>query len=299
MIVLSTACDRVERPCRASRNHLMYAMARRRASRARHRHSRERKLDGISRWSGFMGAGKSSIGGRLAERLGRPFYDSDASVEKLTGSTVQELFRLGRSRVQGPKPRSVREIVAGPPACRALGGGALQDTTTRALLRSACFVVHLYLELGRRSRGATRTLRRPPPIAAASRGDPSSSTSSARGHTALLHVRIDVPRDDVEQGVRSRHGGAAADRSPRHALTGATRRRTRRRSAAARSLSARPAISPRRVSLSSSSPYCRRRCVKRTSRRGSRASSCSRPSRLSPQNTQIPASPNVDQNSRS
>ena len=68
----------------------------------RHRASREGKLDRHIALVGFMGAGKSSIGGLLAERLGRPFYDSDASIEELTGRTVQELFRMGEAEF-GPR----------------------------------------------------------------------------------------------------------------------------------------------------------------------------------------------------
>jgi shikimate kinase len=111
----------------------------------RHRASRETKLDKHIALVGFMGAGKSSIGGRLAERLGRPFYDSDASIEEQTGHTVQELFRMGEPEFRALEASAVRAIVAGPPAVIALGGGALELEETRELLASSSFVVHLHL----------------------------------------------------------------------------------------------------------------------------------------------------------
>ncbi|HCX11677.1 MAG TPA: shikimate kinase, partial [Hyphomonas sp.] len=43
---------------------------------------------------GLMGAGKSTVGRRLAERLGREFYDSDSEIEKAAGLSITDIFKL-------------------------------------------------------------------------------------------------------------------------------------------------------------------------------------------------------------
>jgi shikimate kinase len=145
-----------------------------------------------------MGAGKSSIGKRLADTLGRPFYDSDDRVEKLTGRTVRELFVLGEAEFRNAEAAAVREIVTGPPAVVALGGGALQDETTRALVMRRCFVVHLYLSWA--------DVRTGLPGLCVDR--PLLQRPLAEIHELYLrrqityrdaHVRIHVPRDDVDR----------------------------------------------------------------------------------------------------
>jgi shikimate kinase len=164
----------------------------------RNRQSRERKLDRHIALVGFMGAGKSSIGARLADVLERPFYDSDDYVEKVTGNTVQELFVLGEAEFRSAEAAAVREIVAGPPAVVALGGGALQDQATRALLTRRCFVVHLYLSWADVRTG----------LPGLSVDRPLLQRPLAEIHELYLerqrtyrdaHVRIHVPRDDVDK----------------------------------------------------------------------------------------------------
>ena len=53
---------------------------------------------------GFMGAGKSTLGRQVAERLGRPFVDVDAEVESVTGSSITQLFE-GRARRSSARRR--------------------------------------------------------------------------------------------------------------------------------------------------------------------------------------------------
>ena len=47
---------------------------------------------------GFMGAGKTTVGREVAERLGRPFFDADEEIERRTGTTIAELFQDGEER---------------------------------------------------------------------------------------------------------------------------------------------------------------------------------------------------------
>ena len=93
--------------------------------------------------AGFMGSGKSSLGPVIAESLGRPFFDTDVEVER-RGRTIRDFFAAGEEPAfRALEAQVVRELVAGPPAVLALGGGALQDDGTQALLAERSLLVHL------------------------------------------------------------------------------------------------------------------------------------------------------------
>ena len=86
---------------------------------------------------GLMGAGKTSIGRRLAARLGLPFRDADAEIELAAGRTIPELFsRFGESDFRDGERRVIRRLLAGEPIVLATGGGAFMDPSTRAAIRA-------------------------------------------------------------------------------------------------------------------------------------------------------------------
>ncbi len=86
---------------------------------------------------GLMGAGKTSIGRRLAARLGLPFRDADAEIELAAGCTVPELFsRYGERAFRDGERRVIRRLLAGDPLVLAFGGGAFMDPATRAAARA-------------------------------------------------------------------------------------------------------------------------------------------------------------------
>ena len=91
-----------------------------------------------------MGAGKSTVGRLLAERLGIPFVDSDDELTARTGRTPREIFAADGEAVFRILEREVvAELVTdGRPRVVALGGGAVEDPATRAVLEGAV-VVHL------------------------------------------------------------------------------------------------------------------------------------------------------------
>jgi shikimate kinase len=82
---------------------------------------------------GMMGAGKSSIGRRLAGRLGAPFHDADSEIEAAAGCTINEIFaRLGEAEFRNGERRVILRLLDQPPHVLATGGGAILDATTRA-----------------------------------------------------------------------------------------------------------------------------------------------------------------------
>ncbi|PPK96021.1 shikimate kinase [Kineococcus xinjiangensis] len=92
---------------------------------------------------GFMGAGKTTVGQLLAERLQLPFTDTDAVCEQRAGRPVGDVFATeGEEAFRDLEQRAVADVLAGPEAVVALGGGACGRPATREVL-AAHTVVHL------------------------------------------------------------------------------------------------------------------------------------------------------------
>ena len=86
---------------------------------------------------GLMGAGKTSIGRRVAARLGVPFRDADSEIELAAGCSIPELFRrYGEQDFRGGERRVIRRLLAADPLVLATGGGAFMDAETRAAIRA-------------------------------------------------------------------------------------------------------------------------------------------------------------------
>ncbi|WP_338776499.1 shikimate kinase [Streptomyces sp. DG1A-41] len=84
---------------------------------------------------GPMGVGKSTVGQLLAERLGTGYRDTDDDIVAAQGRTIAEIFvEEGESAFRAIEKQAVREALAGHEGVLALGGGAILDPDTRALL---------------------------------------------------------------------------------------------------------------------------------------------------------------------
>jgi shikimate kinase len=87
---------------------------------------------------GFMGAGKTTVGHIMAERLGLPFVDSDVLIEQRDGRAIRDIFTAeGEPWFRQLEHDTVAGLVRGPGAVIALGGGAVEDPRSRAVLRNA------------------------------------------------------------------------------------------------------------------------------------------------------------------
>jgi shikimate kinase len=81
---------------------------------------------------GMMGAGKTSIGKRLASALRLPFLDADAEIEKAANLSVAEIFQhYGEAHFREGERRVVARLMANGPAVLATGGGAFVSEETR------------------------------------------------------------------------------------------------------------------------------------------------------------------------
>ena len=154
---------------------------------------------------GLMGVGKSTVGRRLARRLGLPFVDSDAEIEGAAGCPAAEVFeRYGESDFRDGERRLVARLVEGDVRVIATGGGAFVDPRTRKLLNERAITVWLDAPVEilaeRTSRRDTRAqLRNSDPKAVLKQLSEERRPSYAEAH---IHVRSgDGAHKDVVDAI--------------------------------------------------------------------------------------------------
>jgi shikimate kinase len=103
-----------------------------------------RRLDKTLVLVGMMGAGKTSVGRRLATVLGVSFRDADAEIELAAGCTVNEIFeRFGEPAFRAGERKVIARLLREPPHVLATGGGAFMDAQTRERIRQEAVSVWL------------------------------------------------------------------------------------------------------------------------------------------------------------
>jgi shikimate kinase len=111
---------------------------------------------------GMMGAGKSSIGRRVATRLAVPFVDADAEIELAADMTIAEIFAVhGEPYFRAGEARVIARLLERGPQVLATGGGAFMNPQTRAALKEKAVSVWLKADLDVLTRRLKRRSDRP------------------------------------------------------------------------------------------------------------------------------------------
>jgi shikimate kinase len=143
---------------------------------------------------GPMGSGKSTVGELLAGRLGVPYRDTDADIVAAEGREIADIFvEDGEPRFRELEREAVRTAVAEHTGVLALGGGAILDAATRALL-SGLPVAYLSLEV---EEAVRRTgLGQARPLLAVNPRRQWRELMDARRHLYTEVARVTVPTDE-------------------------------------------------------------------------------------------------------
>ncbi|MBV9548540.1 MAG: shikimate kinase [Alphaproteobacteria bacterium] len=144
---------------------------------------------------GLMGAGKTSVGKRLAARLGVPFKDADHEIEAAAGLTVAEIFeKHGEPEFRAGERRVIARLLADPPHILATGGGAYMDASTRAAMKDKAFTIWLRapvaLLLARVSKRQTRPLL--------NNSDPQGTLERLLAERTPVYAEADYVLDSIE-----------------------------------------------------------------------------------------------------
>lgn len=147
---------------------------------------------------GFMGAGKTTVGRRLARRLGRPFVDSDQLIEQATGLSIPDIFEgYGEQGFREIEARTIAQQLAGPQVVLALGGGAVTTESVREELAGHDVVlleIALADALGRVGGDPGRPMLRRPDLA-------EIFTAREALYRTVATLRVPVARRSVPQLV--------------------------------------------------------------------------------------------------
>ena len=138
---------------------------------------------------GLMGAGKSSVGRRLARALHAPFADADDEIVAAAGMGIPEIFAVyGEPVFRDLERRVVARLLGQPPMVLALGGGAFVDPATRALVKAVAASVWLRADL-ETLLGRTLRKRGTRPLLAA--GDPRATLARLMGERYPIYAEAD------------------------------------------------------------------------------------------------------------
>jgi shikimate kinase len=144
---------------------------------------------------GMMGAGKSSIGRRLATRLNVPFKDADTEIESAAGCSISEIFeRYGEPAFRDGERKVIARLLSEPPHVMATGGGAFIDPETRARMKDGAVTIWLRAPvdvlLARTGRRDTRPLLK--------NGDPRETLERLLRERGPVYAQADYTLDSED-----------------------------------------------------------------------------------------------------
>jgi shikimate kinase len=144
---------------------------------------------------GLMGAGKTSVGRRLAQRLGLDFIDADHEIEAAAGCTIEEIFeRFGETAFRDGERRIIQRLLERPAHVLATGGGAFIDVETRRRIKEAAVSVWLKADLDVLLRRVARRGNRP----LLKRGDPREVLTKLMDQRYPIYAEADIRIDSAD-----------------------------------------------------------------------------------------------------
>src|SRR3954447_2882734 len=150
---------------------------------------------------GMMGAGKSTIGRRLASRLRLPFLDADVEIEAAAGMSIPDIFEThGEPHFRDGEARVIARLLDGGPAVLATGGGAFMREETRNRIRSKAVSIWLKADIDIIMRRVKRRADRPllqPADPAATVGRLIEKREPVYQHADITIWSRDVPHDKI------------------------------------------------------------------------------------------------------
>src|SRR6187402_104543 len=139
---------------------------------------------------GMMGAGKSSIGRRLAQRLGVSFVDADAEIEAAAGMTIAEIFAsYGEPYFRSGEQRVIARLLESGPQVLATGGGAYMNAETRTAIRQKGISVWLKADFDVLMRRVKRRSTADRPML---QGDPAQRIAHLMAERYPVYAEADV-----------------------------------------------------------------------------------------------------------
>ena len=144
---------------------------------------------------GLMGAGKTNIGRRLAQRLGLGFVDADSEIEAAAGETIEEIFeRRGEAAFREGERKVIARLLGNAPHVLATGGGAFMDPDTRTLIRERGISIWLRADLDLLHHRVSRRNNRP----LLKQGNPREILARLIDQRYPVYAQADVTVDTVD-----------------------------------------------------------------------------------------------------
>ena len=144
---------------------------------------------------GLMGAGKSCVGRKLAQRLGLPFVDADTEIERAAGQTIEEIFAThGEAAFRAGERRVIERLLEGPLQVLATGGGAYMDPVTRQRVAEQGIAIWLKADLDLLVRRTSRKGNRP----LLKRGDPREILARLMEQRYPIYAEADLTVDSSD-----------------------------------------------------------------------------------------------------